>query len=360
MSAPKPKITIAGIEPYRAGKSKIDGVAKPIKLSSNENALGCSDAARAAYRVCADTLARYPDPAANALRQALAVKDNLEPARLIFGTGSDEIFSLVCQAYLVPGDAMVQPQYAFAAWAIAARAAGAEVIGAPERDYCVDIDAMLAAVTPQTRVMFVANPASPSGSYIPFSEIKRLHAGVPEHVVLVLDGAYAEFAAGRDDFDHGFALARDASNVIVTRTFSKLYGLAALRLGWAYAAPAMVETLNRIRLPFNASTPAQAAALAALADDEFNQRSLALAEQGRERLARIIRDVGLRPLPAHANFVTLKAASAEQAAAIEAGLAARGVIVRGLVNYAMPDCLRVTVGTDDEMDAFETALRATL
>jgi histidinol-phosphate aminotransferase len=360
MSAPRAKATIAAIEPYRAGKSKIQGVAKPVKLSSNENALGCSDAARAAYRDCSATLERYPDPAATALREALAAKYVLEPSRLIFGTGSDEIFSMVCQAYLSPGDAMVQPQYAFAAWAIAGRAAGAEIISAPERDYHVDVDAMLAAITPRTRVMFVANPASPSGTYISFAEIQRLHAGTPKHVVLVLDGAYAEFAAARDDFDHGFALARGASNVIVTRTFSKLYGLAALRLGWAYGASDMIETLNRIRLPFNASAPAQAAGLAALADNDFNERSLALAERGRERLANIAGDVGLAALPAHANFVTLKASSGEQAATIEAGLAARGVIVRGLVNYAMPDCLRVTVGTDAEMDAFEAALRATL
>jgi histidinol-phosphate aminotransferase len=358
MSVPRPKPTIAAIEPYRAGRSKIEGVAKPIKLSSNENALGCSDAARAAYRDCATSLERYPDPGANSLRRTLATRHNLDPSRLIFGTGSDEIFSMVCQAYLSPGEAMVQPQYAFAAWGIAARAAGALVISAPERDYRVDVDAMLAAITPKTRVMFVANPASPSGTYVPFSEIVRLHAGVPDNVVLVLDGAYAEFAEARDDFDQGFTLARDAANVIVTRTFSKLYGLAALRLGWAYGAPDMIEALNRIRLPFNASAPAQAAALAALEDDDFNNDSLKLAARGRERLTRVARDVGLIPLPAHANFVTMKAPSAERAAAIEAGLGERGVIVRGLANYAMADCLRVTVGTDAEMDAFEAALRS--
>jgi histidinol-phosphate aminotransferase len=257
---------------------------------------------------------------------------------------------------------MVQPQFAFAAWAIAARAAGATVIAAPERDYTIDVDAMLAAVTPRTRMMFVANPASPTGTFIPFAEIKRLHAALPENVLLVLDGAYAEFAEGRADFDAGFDLARAAPNIIVTRTFSKLYGLAALRLGWCYSNPKIIQTLNKIRLPFNASSGAQAAAIAALNDRDFSARSLARVEAGRAQLSAFFAEIGLAPLPAFANFVTVRVTEAtpQTAADIEQALAERGILVRGLQNYAMPDCLRITIGTEAEMQCLETALRSIL
>ncbi|HRP10012.1 MAG TPA: aminotransferase class I/II-fold pyridoxal phosphate-dependent enzyme, partial [Terricaulis sp.] len=191
MSGPIAKPSIAAIHPYVAGKAKVEGFTAPIKLSANENALGCSPAARAAFLEGAASLHRYADPYVGALREALAAKHGLEPARIVFGAGSDEVFSLACQTYLNPGDAMVQPAYAFAAWAIAARAAGAEVISAPEQSYTINVDALLAAVTPRTRMLFVANPASPTGTRVPFSEIKRLHAGLPAHVLLVLDGAYA-------------------------------------------------------------------------------------------------------------------------------------------------------------------------
>lgn len=362
MSGPVAKPTIAEIEPYKAGKAKAAGFDKPIKISANENALGCSPAASQAYAALANALHVYPDPQANALREALARKHGLAPSQLIFGTGSDEIFSMACQAYLNPGDEMVQPQFAFAAWAIAARAAGANVVSAPERDYTVDADAMLAAITPRTRVMFVANPASPTGTFIPFAEIKRLHAALPENVLLVLDGAYAEFAEGRADFDAGFELAREASNIIVTRTFSKLYGLAALRLGWGYANPEIIQALNKIRLPFNASSGAQAAAIAALNDTNFSARSLARVEAGRAQLSALLAEIGLAPLPAFANFVTVRVPETAPltAAEIERALAERGILIRGLQNYAMPDCLRITIGTEAEMQSLETALRSIL
>ena len=360
MSGPIAKATIAEIEPYKAGKAKAAGYDKPIKISANENALGCSPAASEAYRALGDALHVYPDPQANALREVLAQKHGLDPAQIIFGTGSDEIFSMACQAYLNPGDEMVQPQFAFAAWAIAARAAGANVIAAPERDYTVDVDAMLAAVTPRTRMMFVANPASPTGTFIPAAEIKRLHTALPENVLLILDGAYAEFAESRTDFDTGFELARNASNIIVTRTFSKLYGLAALRLGWGYANPTIIQTLNKIRLPFNASSGAQAAAIAALDDTDFSARSLARVESGRAQLSAFLGDIGLAPLPAFANFVTVRVPAPLTAAEVERALSERGILVRGLQNYAMPDCLRITIGTEAEMQSLETALRSIL
>jgi histidinol-phosphate aminotransferase len=362
MSGPVAKSTIAQIEPYKAGKAKAAGFDKPIKISANENALGCSPAASEAYRALGGALHVYPDPQANALREALAQKHSLEASQLIFGTGSDEIFSMAAQAYLNPGDEMVQPQFAFAAWAIAARAAGANVISAPERNYIVDVDAMLAALSPRTRMMFVANPASPTGTFIPFADIKRLHAALPENVLLILDGAYAEFAEGRADFEAGFELARNAPNIIVTRTFSKLYGLAALRLGWGYANPTIIQTLNKIRLPFNASSGAQAAAIAALNDKDFSARSLARVDAGRTQLALFLAELGLAPLPAFANFVTVRVPESAPLSApeIERALAERGILVRGLQNYSMPDCLRITIGTEAEMQSLEQALRAIL
>jgi len=362
MSGPRAKSSITAIHPYTAGKSQAEGFSRPIKLSANENALGCSPAARAAFLAGADTLERYADPHANALREAIATKHGLAPGRIVFGAGSDEIFSLACQAYLNPGDAMVQPQFAFAAWAIAARAAGAEVVSAPERDHRIDVDALLDAVTARTRAVFVANPASPTGTRVPFAEIERLHAGLREDVLLVLDGAYAEYAEGEADYDAGLALADEARNVLVTRTFSKIYGLAALRIGWGYAAGSIAETLNRIRLPFNVPAPSQAAACAALGDEAFVDQSRRHAREGREDLARFLHDAGLSVLPAAANFVTARAPQglSVDAPGLERALAARGVLVRGLGGYAMPDALRITIGAADEMAALREALGAIL
>lgn len=357
MSAPSPKQTILGIKLYQAGKAKAAGFASPIKLSANENALGCSPGARAAYAEAASSLHLYPDPQGVALREAIAQKHDLDPARIVLGAGSDEIFSLVCQAYLSTGENMVQSYYAFAAWAIAAKAAGASVRSAPEHDYHVDVDAMLAEVDGATRVVFVANPANPTGTVIPFAEIERLHRGLPSNVVLVVDGAYAEFAEHRQDYEDGLRLARTAENVVLTRTFSKLHGLAALRVGWGYASAPVIDALNRIRLPFNTSTGGQTAAIAALRDEAFAERSLAHVRDGLPELDRILRAAGLRTLPSATNFVTALAPTAEAAQACERELAARGILVRGLANYDMPDALRVTVGDAQQMQALEAALR---
>jgi histidinol-phosphate aminotransferase len=355
---PEPKATILEIEPYRPGRATAPGFARPIKLSANENALGCSPVARDAYLAAAAALHLYPDPRAAALRAAVAAKHKLDPERIVFGAGSDEIFSMACQAYLRPGEVMVQPQFAFAAWAIAARAAGAEVRSAAEKNYTVDVDAMLAAVDGRTRIMFLANPANPTGTALPHSEIVRLHAGLPSHVLLVIDGAYAEFADG----DAALAAFAGAANVLVTRTFSKLYGLAALRIGWGYAPADVIQALNRIRLPFNTPAPAQAAALAALADEAFIAHSRAHIVRGRENLVRNLQTLGLAPIPPAANFVTVRFPSDAPATAEEvcARLAQRGILVRGLSGYGMADCLRITVGAEDEMEQVQTALRALL
>lgn len=357
MIGPAPKATIFEISPYVSGKATAAGFANPIKLSANENALGCSPAARAAYLKAAETIHLYPDPKATALREALARTHDLEPARIIFGTGSDELFSLACQAYLSPGETMVQPQFAFAAWAIAARASGARVVSAPETNFAVDVDAMLAAVDAKTRVVFLANPANPTGTMIPFAKIERLHAALPAHILLVLDSAYAEFAEGMAGFADGLVLARRAGNVLVTRTFSKLYGLAALRLGWGYAAQSIADALNRIRLPFNAPTPAQAAALAALSDEAFAARSIAHAVAGRAALTRFLAQHGLEPIEGAANFVTVRFGDSVRvtAAVFEKQLAAHGVLVRWLGNYGLPDAVRITIGTEPEMARFRAA-----
>jgi histidinol-phosphate aminotransferase len=356
MQAPAPKAAILDIEPYKAGRASAPGFAHPIKISANENPLGSSPAARRAYLKAAERLHFYPDPRATPLREALAAKHKLDPARLIFGTGSDELFSMAAQAYLSPGEVMVQPQWAFAAWAIAARAQGAVVKSAPERDYHVDIDAMLAAVDARTRLVFIANPANPSGTKIPQSEILRLHARLPSHVVLVLDEAYAEFAEQAPSF----AAFDQAPNVLITRTFSKLYGLASLRVGWGYGPADMIETLNRIRLPFNLSIEAIEAAAAALDDDDFAQASVAHAINGRNKIAELVSELGLIAIPSATNFVTARfpARFPVSAAAATARLAERGVLVRGLGPYGMDDCLRISVCRDEDWPAVEAALRA--
>ncbi|MBI3438287.1 MAG: histidinol-phosphate transaminase [Proteobacteria bacterium] len=357
MSGPIAKDTILAIKPYVPGKAKVPGFAAPLKLSANENALGCSPAARAAYLEAATSIHRYPDSRAAALRSAIARRHDLDPDRIILGAGSDEIFSLVCQSYLSPGDTMVQPQFAFAAWAIAARAAGAKVTSATESNYCVDVDALLEAISPSTRVVFLANPANPTGTLIPFCDIERLHGALPDNVVLVLDAAYAEFAENVPGYEDGMRLARTTPNVIVTRTFSKLHGLAALRIGWGYAAKPVIDVLERIRLPFNASAPAQASAIAALGDEDFIERSLVLVKAGREQLAALLVKAGLEPLPSAANFVTaLSRRDPAAAQQIVSGLESHGVIVRGLANYDMGNALRVSVGTQEEMLIFEQAL----
>lgn len=356
MSAPRPRAGILEIAPYVAGKASAPGLARVFKLSANENALGASPKALAAYRDAAAELHLYPDPHATELRFALARKHGIEPTRILFGTGSDEIFSMACIAYLEPGDNMVQPAHGFAAWAIAARAVGGEVRNAPERDGVADVDALLTCVNERTRIVFLANPANPTGTWLPFSEVERLHAGLRPDILLVLDEAYVEFARAVLDSRDGLALAARAENVLVTRTFSKLFGLAALRIGWGYSSPAIIDALNRFRLPFNTPRPAQAAALAALEDEAFAEASVRIAEEGRAELAQMLSARGFATLPSATNFVTARTPRGRTSAVIEAGLAQRGVLVRGLANYGLPDFLRITIGASEAMAALASAL----
>jgi histidinol-phosphate aminotransferase len=357
LTRPAVKAGILDITPYTPGKAKADGVDHPIKLSANENILGCSPDAKAAFAAAAEQLGLYPDGRGLALRAAVAERWRLEPERLILGCGTDEIFALLNQVFLEPGDNIVQGQYGFGAYAIGARANQGEVRLAAERDYRIDVDAMLEQVDARTRLMFIANPANPTGTFITAEEIARLHAHLPPAVVLVLDGAYAEFNTD-PTFTDGLDLARGAENIVVSRTFSKLHGLAALRVGWAYAPAAIAEAVERIRLPFNTSIAGQAAAVAALADTDFQAKSLALVEQWRPWLIQQLGGLGLDVVPSAGNFVLVGFPSTpgRTAAEAEVFLARRGLIVRGVGGYGLPGHLRITIGLEEHNRAVIEAL----
>ena len=355
---PIPKPGIMEIHAYVPGKAKVEGIADPIKLSANENALGSSPKAREAYLAASMSLQMYPDPKSTIVRTAIAERYGLEPERLVFGCGSDEVFQILNQAFLEPGDNIVQGEFGFAAFAIGARACQAEVKMAPEPGYRIDVDEMLKCVDDRTRLMFLANPGNPTGTWIPFSEVRRLHDALPPSVVLVLDGAYGEFALD-PTFDDGLDLARRSENVVVTHTFSKLHGLAGLRVGWGYAPMGVVEAYDRIRAPFNVSIPAQLAAVAALGDEDFQRASIELTEQWRPWLAQQLGGLGLEAVgPSAANFVLVgfPKTPGKTAAEAEAFLASRGVLVRGVGGYGLPDHLRMTIGLEGQNRALVEAL----
>lgn len=347
MTTPAPKPGILDIAPYVGGKSKVEGVADPIKLSSNENALGCSEAARKAYFEAASSLHVYPEGRASKLRDAVAAHHGLEPERLIFGNGSDEVFALLNQTYLEAGDNIVTGAHGFLAYRISALACQAEVRLAPEPDLKFDVDAALALVDGRTKLVYVSNPSNPTGSWNTPDEIARLHAGLPESVLLVVDEAYAEYVA-EPTWETSLPLARRAANVVVTRTFSKIHGLAALRLGWGYAPASVAEAVDRIRLPFNTSIPAQAAGVEALADEAHQRRSSELVQEQLPRLHQEIRGYGFETFPSAGNFVLVRFPAHKPAQAADAHLQSRGLIVRGVGGYGLPDCLRVTVGTPEQ------------
>lgn len=348
-----------GIAPYVPGRSTTDDGRKVAKLSSNENPLGTSAHAQAAFETARTDLARYPDASAAALREAIAAKYGLDPARVIYGTGSDEILHLAAGAYAGLGDEVLYVRYGFAVYEIAARRVGATPVVAPDKDYATDVDALLAAVTPRTRVVFVANPNNPTGTYAPAQEIARLHAALPADVLLVLDQAYAEYLDAGDD-DGGFALAMTAPNVLVTRTFSKIYGLAAERIGWGYGPAEVIEALHRIRAPFNVTTAGQQAAIAALGDEDFVAKSRAHNAQWLDWFSAQINALGnkgLRAIPSRANFALVifeGALSAEQA---YLGLMERGFITRWLPGQGLGQGLRITIGTEAETRGVAEALR---
>jgi len=358
-SSPAPKPWVAAIAPYVPGRSTTDDGRRVAKLSSNENPLGTSPAARAAFLDAAEHLERYPDAGATSLREAIGAAHGLDPARIIYGTGSDEILHLAAGAYAGPGDEIIHVRYGFAVYEIATRRVGAVPVIAPDRDHATDVDAILACVTPRTRVVFVANPNNPTGTFVPRAEIARLHAGLPADVLLVLDQAYAEYLAPEDD-DGGLALAAETANVLVTRTFSKIHGLAAERIGWGYAVAPIIDALHRIRAPFNVTSAGQAAAIAAVGDTGFVDATRDHNRRWRDWFGEQIAalgNAGLRAVPSEANFVLVLFEGALTAEAAYRGLMEAGYIVRWLPGQGLRDGLRISIGTEEEVRGVVTALR---
>ncbi len=343
MSQIAPQPGILDIAPYKGGDSRIAGVADAIKLSSNENPYGPPPAAIEAARAAAARMHRYPPTDHAALRETIAESHGLDPARITCGVGSDEIISLLCQCYAGPGTEVIHTEHGFSMYRISALAAGAMPVEVPERERVTDVDAILAAVTPATRLVFVANPNNPTGTMIPEAEVARLAEGLPGHVLLVLDGAYAEYVEG---FDGGASLVDARDNVVMTRTFSKLYGLGGLRVGWGYAPDAVTDVLNRVRGPFNLSTIALAAAEAAMRDRAFAVRCAAENARLRDWLRDALEGHGVACDRSHANFVLARFADPAEAEACDAFLRAEGLIVRKVAGYKLPNCLRISVGDE--------------
>ncbi len=359
MPNPQPKPWIMDIAPYVPGRSATDDGRKVVKLSSNENPLGSSDAAKAAFAQHAADLARYPDASAAALRDAIAAKYDLDPARVIYGTGSDEILHMITGAYAGPGDEVLQVRYGFAVYEIATRRVGATLVVAPDKDYATDVDALIAAVTPKTRLVFVANPNNPTSTLTSRAEMARLHAGLPSNVMLVIDQAYAEYLDADED-DWGLELARTKANVVITRTFSKIYGLAAERIGWGYGSAEAVDAMHRIRQPFNITSAGQQSAIAALNDTAFVDHSRAHNAQWRAWLTSEITkmgNAGLRAIPSKTNFLLVLFDGAVSAETAFKGLMDHGFIVRWLPGQGLANGLRITIGTEDETRGVAEALR---
>jgi histidinol-phosphate aminotransferase len=351
-----PRPGIMDIAPYVPGESKAAGAAETLKLSSNESALGPSPKAQAAYLKLVEELHRYPDGAAAELRATIGRHYGLDPARIVCGSGSDELIALLVKGYVGPGDEVLLSEYGFLMYPIQALAHGATPVKAPETNQTADVDALLAKVTPKTRMVFLANPNNPTGTYLPVGEVKRLREGLRKDIVLVIDAAYAEYVV-RNDYSAGAELVDEYGNVVMTRTFSKIFGLAALRLGWAYCPAEVADVLNRIRGPFNVTAAAQAAGIAALNDVAFTDKARAHNDIWRPWLEAEARKLGLEVTPSVGNFVLIRFANDEVAKA-DAALKAKGVVGRRVAAYGLPDCLRITVGTEAENRAVIDALRA--
>ncbi len=357
VDCPVPKLWISGIHAYVAGKSAGADGRPLIKLSANENPWGCSPAVLAARDHIAPP-ALYPDPDSHALRRALGALHGIDPACIVCGTGSGELLTVAASAFAGPGDEVLYMRYGFALYDIAARRCGATPVVVPDMDYGTDVDALIAQITPRTRVIFIANPNNPTGSFLRRAELARLHAAVPRDVLLVLDQAYAEYVAPHDD-DGSLDLAATYANVLVTRTFSKAYGLAGERVGWATGARGLIEILNRLRGPFNLSNSAQATTLAALGDQPFVEHSRTENIAIRARFVRAIAAMGnhgLRALPSEANFVLVLFTGTLTAEAAYHGLMDAGTITRWLPGQGLPQALRITIGTPEQMDDVAAAL----
>jgi len=355
---PQPRAGVLDIEPYVPGKSSAPGVAKVFKLSSNETPLGPSPHAIEAYKKFAMHLEDYPDGAASALREAIGRAFGLDPARIVCGAGSDDLLNLLARAYLADGDEAIHTTHGFLVYPIATLGTGAKPVIAPETNYTASVDAILAAVTKKTKVVFLANPNNPTGTYVSFDEVKRLHRSLPPNVLLVLDAAYAEYVR-RNDYESGIELVATSDNVVMTRTFSKIHGLAALRLGWMFGPPHVVAAINRIRGPFNVNGPAIAAGIAAIEDHAHQERARQHNDRWLAWLAQEFEKLGLTATPSVANFLLIhfpetKGRTAKDA---DAFLTARGLILRQVGAYKLPNALRMSVGIEEANRLVVAALK---
>jgi histidinol-phosphate aminotransferase len=348
MSRPVPKPGILDISPYVPGKSGSGLSGRVFKLSANETPLGPSPKAIEAYKAAAAHLHDYPEGSARVLREAIGHKYGLDPGRIICGTGSDELLNLLANAYLGPGDEAVHTTHGFLVYPIATLSNGATNVVAPERNFTADVDSILDVVTARTKVVWLANPNNPTGTYVPFDEVKRLRAALPAHVLLVLDAAYSEYVS-RNDYEAGIELVATTENTVMTRTFSKIYGLAALRVGWMYGPQHIVDAVNRIRGPFNVSIPAMQAGIAALEDAAHTETSRVHTDHWRQWLTEEIGKLGLKVTPSVANFILIHfpLEAGKTSVDADAFLTQRGLILRALKNYHLPHALRLTIGTEE-------------
>ena len=356
--APKPKSGIMDISPYVAGKSKTNAdVQTLIKLSSNENTLGPSPKALAAYGEHAKKLNRYPDSNAEKLRDAIARVHKLDPSRIVCGAGSDELIGLLTHAYAGAGDEVLYSQHGFLMYKIYAQGNGAKPVTAPEKDLTADVKSLLARVTSKTKILFLANPNNPTGTYLPASELKRLRNRLPGNIILAIDGAYAEYA-DHPDYSAGKELVDATENTVMLRTFSKIYGLSSLRIGWGYFPPAIADVLNRLRGPFNISGVAIDTAIAAIEDTAYTAK---MKKHNSDWLAVVtdeLSQLGLTVYPSCANFVLVEfSRNGKTAQAANQFLMERGIIPREVGGYGLPNCLRITIGSAQENRAVISALQ---
>jgi histidinol-phosphate aminotransferase len=342
---PLPKAGIMDIKPYVGGEGRMDVVKNPVRLASNENVLGCSPKAREAYLAAAGDLHRYPDGATAELRAALGKRYGIDADHLVCGAGSDELISLIVRTYAGAGDEVLFSQYGFLMYPITAKAVGATPVAAPETDMRTDVDAVLAKVSPKTKVVLIANPNNPTGSYLNKTEMQKLRDGLPSDVLLVVDAAYAEFVDA-PDYEDGSTLVAAGNNTVMLRTFSKIYGLAAVRLGWGYFPPEVAGVINRVRGAFNVSAPAQAAGIAALADQDFLQKTIDMTANGRAQLTTGLQSLGFKVWPSVTNFVLVE--FGDKAEDIRLSLKSQGIFIRQMGAYNLPKCLRITVGTKED------------
>ena len=357
--SPAPRVSLASCPPYIQGKSVISGVEKPIKLSSNECPFGPSPLAIAAYSEAVGTLHRYPDGAQHSLREALAHRFSLEVDQLIAGNGSEELISLTLRAFVEPDDQVVLSQNGFVMTRIHALAQGAEIIEVEEADWHVSVDNILAAVTEKTKVVAIANPNNPTGTYISATELRRLHEGLPSDVLLMIDSAYGDYVVA-PDYDCGIEIVRSSSNAIMTRTFSKLYGLAGMRIGWAYGSPEIISAIQRIRTPFNTNAPALAAAAAALSDQPYTDWVRSHTIAWRIKIMAALVELGISVVPSVTNFLLLDFSKTSHLTSqqVASYLIGQGIIPRPLGVSGPANCLRITVGSEEENVAFLAAMAA--